>query len=130
MEGAMTRGAWYSYVGLIWLFLAALVVQTFLAGLGLFGGGDMEPHIFVGWLLHLPVALVLVAALVARVGRPTIWWVLALFLMGVMQPLLPGFRADLPLVAALHPLTAVAMTLITVKLALDTLPRMRATREA
>jgi hypothetical protein len=127
----MTRGAWYAYVGLIWLFLAALVVQIFLAGLGLFGTtNDMEPHVLVGWFLHLPVALILVAALVARVGRPTIWWVLALFVMGVLQPFLPGWRGDLPLVAALHPLTAVAMTLVTVKLALDTLPRLRAAREA
>jgi hypothetical protein len=126
----MARGAWYAYVVLIWLFLAALVAQIFLAGLGLFGAGDMEPHILVGWFLHLPVALVLLAALLARVGRPTIWWVLALFLMGVVQPFLPGLRGDLPLVAALHPLAAVAMTLVTSKLALDTLPRLRAAREA
>jgi bacteriorhodopsin len=127
----MARGAWFAYVGLIWLFLFALAVQTFLAGLGLFAGAErMQLHRDVGWFLHLPILLILVAALLARVGRPTIWWVLALFLMGAVQPFLPGLRADLPLVAALHPLTAVAMTLITVKLALDTLPRMRAPSEA
>jgi hypothetical protein len=124
----MTRGAWYAYVGLIWLFLAALVVQTFLAGVGLFGAGDMEAHILVGWFLHLPVALILVAALVARVGRPTIWWVLALFVSGVVQPLLPGFRGDLPWLAALHPLNAIILTVVAVKLAIDTLPRLRAAR--
>lgn len=127
----MARGAWYAYVGLIWLFLAALAFQVFLAGVGLFGSGaDMEPHRGLGWFLHLPLPLILVAALVARVGRPTIWWVLALFLSGAVQPLLPGLRDTAPLLAALHPLNAVVLSLITVMLALDTLPRMRAAREA
>jgi hypothetical protein len=127
----MARVAWYAYVGLLWLFLAALVVQIFLAGVGLFGASaDMEAHIGFGWLLHLPLLLVLLAALLARVGRPTIWWVLAMFLSGAIQPFLPEFRAEgLPLVAALHPLNAVVLTLITVKLVSDTLPQRRAARE-
>jgi hypothetical protein len=127
----MARGAWYAYVGLIWLFLAALVLQVFLAGVGLFGTGpEMEPHRGLGWFLHLPLLLILVAALVARVGRPTMWWVLALFVTGAVQPFLPGLRDTAPVLAALHPLNAVALSLITLKLALDTLPRMRAASEA
>lgn len=124
----MARGAWYAYVALIWLYLAALVLQVFLAGLGLFGtAADMEPHRGLGWALHLPLPLILVAALLAKVGRPTIWWVLALIVVGAVQPLLPGLRGGAPLLAALHPLNAVLLTLITVKLALDTGPRLRMT---
>jgi hypothetical protein len=126
----MARVAWYAYAGLLWLFLAALALQTFFAGLGLFvSGSDMSLHVGLGWLLHLPVLLILIAALLARVGRPTIWLVLALFLSGAIQPFLPGLRGDLPIVAALHPLNAVLLTLITVKLAFDTLPRQRAAAE-
>jgi hypothetical protein len=128
---SMARVAWYAYVGLVWLFLAALVLQIFYAGMGLFDSShDMAPHVGLGWFLHLPLLLVLVAALVARVGRPTIWWVLAMFLSGAIQPFLPGLRDDLPLVAALHPLNAVLLTVVTVKLAVDTLPRMRTAGEA
>jgi hypothetical protein len=126
----MVRGAWYAYVGLVWLFLAALAVQIYLAGVGLFGTSqDMEPHRGLGWFLHLPLLLILVAALVARVGRPTIWWVLAMFLVGAIQPILATLK-DAPVVAALHPLNAVLLSLLTVKLAIDTLPRVRAAREA
>jgi hypothetical protein len=126
VEGEMARGAWYVYAVLLWLFLAALAVQIFLAGMGLagLGSGDMEAHIGLGWTLHLPVLLILVAALLARVGRPTIWWVLVFFVIGAIQPILATMDA-VPLIAALHPLGAVLLTIITVKLALDTLPRLR-----
>lgn len=126
----MARGAWYVYAALLWLFLAGLTVQIFLAGIGLagLGSGDMEAHIGLGWTLHIVVLLVLVAALVARVGRPTIWWVLAYFIVGAIQPILATID-EMPLIAALHPLAAVLLTLITVKLALDTLPRLRAARQ-
>lgn len=125
----MARGAWYAYAGLLWIFLAALVVQIFVAGLGLFADAtQMQLHRDIGWTLHLPVVLIGVAALVARVGRPTIWWVLVLFVSGAIQPLLPGFRLDVPILAALHPLNAVVLTVVTLKLALDTLPALRAAR--
>jgi hypothetical protein len=120
----MARGAWYVYAILLWLFLAALAVQIYLAGAALFGAGDMEAHIGLGWLLHLPVLLIAGAAFLARVGRPTIWWVLAFFVSGAIQPILATMDST-PTIAALHPLNAVALTLLTVKLAADTLPRLR-----
>jgi uncharacterized protein DUF6220 len=130
MEGDVARGAWYAYVALIWLFLAALALQIFLAGLYLFGPThDLEPHRGLGWFLHLPLPLILIAALVARVGRPTIWWVLALFVLGAIQPILATLKTSAPLLAALHPFNAVVLTLVTVKLAIDTLPRPRAAQE-
>jgi hypothetical protein len=126
----MARGAWYVYVALVWLFLAGLTVQIFLAGIGLagLGSGDMEAHIGFGWLLHIVVLLVFVAALVARVGRPTLWWALAFFVVGAIQPILATID-NVPLIAALHPLAAVLLTLLTVKLTLDTLPRLRAAEQ-
>ena len=127
----MVRGAWYAYAVLVWLYLVALVVQIFLAGLGLagLGAGDMQLHRDLGWWLHLPILLILVAALLARVGRPTIWWVVAFFVSGAIQPILATMD-DLPAIAALHPVNAVILTLLTVKLALDAAPQLRAAREA
>lgn len=127
----MVRGAWYAYAVLVWLYLVALVYQIFLAGMGLsgLGSGSMSAHIEFGWLLHLPILLILVAALLARVGRPTIWWVVAFFVSGAIQPILATMD-DMPAIAALHPVNAVILTLLTVKLALDTMPRLRGAQGA
>lgn len=69
-------GAFALYKVLIALFAVAVVVQIFLAGLGAFGdevaiaSTDLEPHRILGYLLTVPLALVLlVLALVARPGR-------------------------------------------------------------
>jgi hypothetical protein len=127
----MVRGAWYAYAVLIWLYLVALLVQIYLAGMGLagLGAGDMQAHRDLGWTLHLPILLILVAALVARVGRPAIWWVVALFVSGAIQPILATMD-DMPAIAALHPVNAVILTFLTVKLALDTVPQFRTVRGA
>ena len=117
----MVRAARYAYVAVIWAFVAFLVTQIFFAGLGLFGHPpDMSLHDGFGWLVHILDLLLLIVALVARVGRPTIWWVLALFVTSAIQPFLPGLRGSAPLLAALHPLNAVLLTLIAVKLAMET----------
>lgn len=103
----MLSGARYLYLGLVWIYLAAIVVQVFLAGIGLFGlARDFEPHRNVGWILHLGPVLLLIVAAVARVGARTIWWNVALLVVQGVQPLLPGLRADLPWAAALHPVLA------------------------
>jgi hypothetical protein len=117
----MVRAARYGYVAVIWAFVAFLVAQIFFAGLGLFGHPpDMRLHSGFGWLVHILDLLLLIVALAAQVGRPTIWWVLALFVTSAIQPFLPALRTDMPLLAALHPLNAVVLSLIAVKLALKT----------
>jgi hypothetical protein len=98
------------YLALVWLYLAAIVVQVFLAGAALFyPARDFELHRNLGWILHLVPVLLLVAAVAGRVGRETIWWTVALLVVQGIQPLLPGLRADLPWVAALHPVLAFAI---------------------
>jgi hypothetical protein len=116
----MVRVGRYAYVAVIWVFVAYLVTQIFFAGLGLFGNPpDMSLHIGFGWLVHILDLLLLVVALVARVGRPTTWWVLVLFVTSAIQPILPGLRDSAPLLAALHPLNAVVLSLIAAKLAAE-----------
>lgn len=103
----MVSGARYVYLGLIGIYLAGILVQVFLAGTGLFGvSRDFEPHIGLGWILHLVPVLLLIAAAVARVGRQLMWWTTALLLVQFIQPILPSLRADLPWAAALHPVLA------------------------
>ncbi len=85
---ATVRWARYAYVGLLWLFLAAITVQVLLAGLAIFGDPrDIGLHIQLGYILHLSPILVLIAAAVGRVGRPTLLWVGALVIVTLVQPL-------------------------------------------
>ena len=116
----------YLYVAVIWLFVAFLAVQIFYAGQGLFAvPPNMETHKGFGWLVHLLDLALIAVALIAQVGRPTIWWVLALFVTSAIQPFLPEMRVDAPFFAALHPLNAVVISLIAVKLALESLRFLR-----
>ena len=94
------------FAGLAWLFVAMVVVQVFLAGMALFAGGDFATHRDFGYLLSVSPLLVLVAAWPARAGRSTLLFAAALLIVTFGQTILPVLRADLPIVAALHPPTA------------------------
>ena len=105
----MTRAARWAYPILAWLFVAGLLVQVFLAGLGFFGGGrDFAAHVNLGWLLHLAPLLILLAAALSRAGRRHWTWALGLAAVVFVIPIVVLARADLPAVAALHPVLAVA----------------------
>jgi hypothetical protein len=115
----MVSGARWLFLALIGLYLAALLVQVFLAGMALFGADrDFETHRSLGYLIHLtPIPLILVAV-VARVGQRLLLWTGALFVVQAIQPLLPMLRADLPWAAALHPVLAVVLFWLGVTIAL------------
>ena len=105
----MTRALRITYVLVAWLYLAGLVTVAFAAGLGLLGGSTMQLHAESGYILHLAPILLLLTAWGARVGRPTIWWVVALSVSGLIQPMLPLLRDSVPFLAALHPLNAMVL---------------------
>jgi len=93
------------------LFVIGIVVQIFLAGLGLpgLGGGGMETHINVGYILSLAPIVPLILSWPARAGRRTIVMCAVLLVITFVQTLLPSAaagRGDIPWIAALHPLNA------------------------
>ena len=106
----MVSGARYLYLALVWIYLAGILFQVFLAGMGLFGTTrDFEPHVGLGWILHLVPVLLLIVAAVARVGRQLIWWNVALLVVQFVQPILATLRNDQPIVAAFHPVLALVI---------------------
>jgi len=119
----MVAAARYGYVVLIWLFLAGLVVQVFLAGLGMFSDDprDVGLHIDLGWILHLAPVLVLAAAAIGRAGRDTLLWAAALVVSVGVQPFLPALADTSLILAALHPVNALVMFWIAVRLAIASL---------
>ena len=103
----MVRLARYAFVVLAVAFAAAIALQVFFIGLGLFAGSEnLQLHRDFGWILHVAPLLVLVAAALAAAGRARILQAVALVVVVWIVPILAAVRADLPMLAALHPLGA------------------------
>jgi hypothetical protein len=77
-----------AFVVLSWLFVLAVAIQFLLAGLGVLGGESLEPHRQWGFIvLHLIPILMLIAAIIGRMGRTVIVLTVVLFLLVFLQPL-------------------------------------------
>jgi hypothetical protein len=99
--------------GVAWLAMAGFVVQFYLIGAALFGVTNVELHRRLGYLLIIPVALLVILAVAGRLGGRTIGLSALLLVLFVVQALLPSLRANLPWLAALHPLNALALMGVT-----------------
>ena len=87
-----------------WLFVACVVAQVFLAGLGVFRStSDFDTHrtfaLIFGWL----TLVMLVLALVGRLGRRTIGQAVLLLVLFSLQSVFVEARSSMPELAALHP---------------------------
>lgn len=103
----MIRAARYAYAALAWAFVAGILLQVFYAGLGIFEKSQgFDLHANFGWLLHLGPLPILVAAALARAGRARILQATALAVTIFFVPILAAIRADMPMAAAFHPLSA------------------------
>jgi hypothetical protein len=101
---------------LAWAFLGLITIQVFLAGVGLFGAGTMAGHRDFGYLLSLLPLFLVIAAAVGRAGR-LVWLAGALLVLTFVQTLLPLLKADLPYIAALHPVNALVLASLTATIA-------------
>ena len=132
----MVRLARYAFVVLAVAFAAGIVLQVFFIGLGLFAGSaNLALHREFGWILHLAPLLVLVAAALAAAGRTRMVQAAALVVVVWIVPILAAVRADLPMVAAFHPLGALLAFVLSlfvargsVRLLRDVDPAARTTR--
>jgi hypothetical protein len=95
--------------GLAWVVLAGLLLQFYWAGMALFGATSFEFHRTWGYLLAIPILLLLVLALAGRLGRRLIGLSALLVVLTVFQVMLPSLRSSVPLVAALHVVNALAL---------------------
>jgi hypothetical protein len=91
------------------VFLAAGVVQIFLAGLGAFrllhGAGDpaLDPHRMLGFIMAGMAIIILILTLIARAGaRAIVGAVLLVFMTSFLQSLLAGLADDHVVFGALH----------------------------
>ncbi len=92
------------------LFAACSAIQVFLAGLGVFD----DPRSFLthrdfGYTFGLLILVLLILAVVGRMGRRIIGLSLLLGLLFGFQSVFVALRADMPAIAALHPLNGFAI---------------------
>lgn len=113
-----------------WLLVAGLVVQIFLAGLGVFRGPEsFLTHRDFGYMLEgLPIVLLLLG-LAAGLGRRAALLAAGIFGLFLLQSILVGLRADAPEVAALHPVNGFLIGFLSIVLARDAWLGRRAAAE-
>jgi Family of unknown function (DUF6220) len=96
-----------TFVVLAWLFVLAVAIQFLLAGLGVLGGESLEPHRQWGFIvLHLIPILMLIAAIIGRMGRTVIVPTAVLFLLVFIQPLFVDPELQPRWLRSLHVLNA------------------------
>jgi hypothetical protein len=95
------------------LFVACVVLQLFLAGLGVFDGyRNFLTHRDFGYLFGWLAVAMLVLAIVGRLPRRQILLTVAIIVAFALQSVFVAVRADAPVVAALHPLNGVLILLL------------------
>ena len=100
------------------LLVVGLVLQVFLAGLGVFD----DPTFFLthrdtGYTLELVAFVVIVLAAIARAGRAQVGIVALIFGLFLLQSVFVGVRETAPAVAALHPVNGFLILLLSIVLA-------------
>jgi hypothetical protein len=103
----MRKVARYVYVATAWLLLAWVLVTIFMAGMALFVRSPYwDTHKGLGWGSDLPLLLLILAGLLGWIPRRLTAWLIALIVLHTLHISLPVLKGDLPLVAAIHPLSA------------------------
>ena len=95
---------------LSYLFLIAVVIQFFLAGLGTLGGESIDAHRDWGFIvMHLLPLLMFGAAIWASMGKITITMVVLLFVLVLIQTFFADEGLDPMWIRSLHVLNGLAI---------------------
>lgn len=92
-----------------WGFFALVVLQFFLAGVGIFGAGTFDAHVLNATLLQVLSLVLVLVAVAGRLGRDVVAMSALLFVVVGVQGALPLLRDDAAFVAALHPVNALVV---------------------
>ena len=116
-----------AHLVLAWLLVAGLVVQIFLAGMGVFAGAsNFTTHRDWGYLLEAFPFFMGIAAFIGRLGRRQIWLAFGIFALFILQSLLVAVKGDLPAIAALHPVNGFLIAWLAVMVAREAWARRQA----
>ncbi len=104
----------------VFLYLGAIVLQFYAAGLAVFGVSSFMTHALFGYSMILGAIILLVLTFVAKLaGRVKILAVLVLILT-VLQPVLALIRRPIYTLSALHPVNGLLIFAIATRIAVST----------
>ncbi|MCW5881477.1 MAG: hypothetical protein KIS91_11140 [Anaerolineae bacterium] len=117
----MAYGARVAYLVVAWLFVAALLAQVYLIGLAFLAARPtLEAHVGFGHSLGILLLPMLILTYVARHPRSLkvrTWLLLGLYIL--QSEVFAVIRGSLPVMAALHPVLALALFWLAVTVALQ-----------
>lgn len=119
----MGGAIFWLYKGLAWVIFAVVVLQFFLAGLGVFEVNEFGPHAITGVLVVLASLILLVVAIAAAATHSLTWGRVGLtalfFVLMILQALLVFvWREGGPgVIAALHPVNGLLLLIVAYTLA-------------
>jgi hypothetical protein len=116
-----------TFVATSWLLVAGLVVQVFLAGLGVFDSPErFELHSTFGFALQVLPFIMLLSGLAGGLGRRLVGLAGLIFGLFFLQSVLVSLRGQAPTIAALHPLNGFLILFVSIAVARGSLTRQRA----
>ena len=121
----MRNGVTTAYHWLALLITVGVIVQVFLAGLGIFGAESFSAHESFGWMLHTAAILLFILALIGPRTRAAIGMSFGLLVLMTVQIMLVGARDDTPWVAAFHPVLALFVLGLAFHIGMPALSRRR-----
>ena len=108
------------HLAVAWLLVIGLIVQVFLAGMGVFDSSAMfVTHRDFGYMLTLLPVVLIVTSLVGGFGRMEAIAAAVMFGQFILQSVLVIQRDSFPAIAALHPVNGFLILLIAIWLARD-----------
>lgn len=98
-----------------WLFAACVIVQVFLAGLGVFDSPSaFETHRNFGYTFGLLTLVMVIISVAGRLPRRLVGLSALSLLQFFLQSVFIAVRADMPAVAALHPVNGVLLLVVAI----------------
>jgi hypothetical protein len=111
-----------------WLLVAGLVVQVFLAGLGVFDSPErFQLHGTFGFALQVLPFVMVLTGVAGGLERRSVGLAALIFGLFFVQSLLVSVRAEAPAVAALHPVNGFLILLLSIVVARGSLSWRAAT---
>ena len=102
------------------LLVIGLLVQIFLAGMGIFAGrASFATHRDVGFTLQVLPFILILTSVLGGFGRRHAIPATVMFIQFFLQSILLLWRDDLPAIAALHPVNGVLILVVAAWLAWD-----------
>ncbi len=107
------------------VFLAAVAAQAYTAGLAVFGVTKFTSHAILGYLTLVGASLLLALTLLARIPRPGRMLAASVLLLTILQPVLAlAPRSRAPVLSALHPVNALLIFALAIRMARRATPRV------